>query len=339
MIEMGSGARRWSAATVLLAISAIALLPGVSMADQGGISFWLPGLFGSLAAVPAAPGWSFATLYVHPSVSAGGTKEFPLNGRIVAGLKGSGNLAAFGPTYTFETPVLGGQAALSMLGIAGQSDASILATLTGPRGNTLSGTLSDSRTGFGDVFPQASLKWNDGVHNWMTYLTGNIPAGAYDASRLANLGLGHGAIDGGGGYTYFDPHTGHEFSAVAGLTHNFTNQAIDYQNGLDFHLDWGASQFLSKEVFAGLVGYFFNQATGDSGPGAKLGPFQSRVAGIGPQIGYVVPIGGMQGFIGLKWYGEFAAQNRAHGSNFWLTFAISPAPPAPSQSAQSMAYK
>jgi hypothetical protein len=324
----------------VLAISIIAWVPRPALADQGGISFWLPGLFGSLAAVPGVPGPSFAALYVHTSVAAGGNKSFPLNGQIVAGLKGGGNLAAFGPTYTFETPVFGGQAALSLLGIGGRTDASISATLTGPRGNTLSGTRTDSRAGFGDLFPQVSLKWNAGVHNWMGYLTGNIPVGAYDADRLANLGLGHGAIDGGGGYTFLDPQTGHELSAVVGLTHNFTNQAIDYQNGLDFHLDWGASQFLSKEVFVGLVGYFFNQITGDSGAGAQLGGFESRVAGIGPQLGCFVPIGSAHGFFGLKGYKEFGSQNRPPGWNFWLTFAISPAPPAsPAVGPQAMASK
>ena len=340
MIEIGSGARRRSAATVLLAIAVIASAPTAAIADQGGISFWLPGLFGSLVALPGEPGWSVTSLYIHTSVAANADKTFPLNGRIVTGLKGGGNLGGLGPTYVFETPVLGGQAALSLLGVGGRTDASISATLTGPRGNTISGSLSDSNAGIGDLFPQGSLKWNLGVHNLMTYVTGDIPLGKYDATRLANLGLGHGAIDGGGGYTYFDPSTGHEFSAAAGFSYNFTNDALDYRNGIDFHLDWGASQFLSKEVFAGLVGYFFNQVTGDSGPGAKLGPFQSRVAGIGPQLGYVVPIGGMQGFIGLKGYKEFGAQNRAPGWNFWLTFAISPAPPASSSPPpQAMAYK
>jgi len=228
MTKTKIGAQMRPIATALLAAVAVTSTPSVRRADEGGISVWLPGLFGSLAAVPAQPGWSFATLYVHPSVSANGKKDFPLNGRIVAGLKGSGNLTGFGPTYIFETPILGGQAALSVLGIAGQNIASIAATLSGPRGNTLSGTLTDSRSGFGDVFPQASLKWNLGVNNLMTYLTGAIPVGAYDASRLANLGLEHGAADGGGGYTYFDPQTGHEFSAVTGLTYNFTNHALDY---------------------------------------------------------------------------------------------------------------
>jgi hypothetical protein len=97
----------------------------------------------------------------------------------------------------------------------------------------------------------------------MTYLTGDIPVGAYDPTRLANLGIGHGAIDGGGGYTYFDPAAGHEFSAVAGFTCNFKNKDTQYQNGIDFHIDWGASQFLSKQVFVGLVGYAYQQVTDD----------------------------------------------------------------------------
>jgi hypothetical protein len=39
----------------------------------------------------------------------------------------------------------------------------------------------------------------------MVYAAGDIPVGAYDPTRLANIGIGHGAIDGGGSYTYLDP--------------------------------------------------------------------------------------------------------------------------------------
>jgi hypothetical protein len=41
-------------------------------ADEAGVSFWVPGLFGSLAAVPQQPGWSIISTYYHSSVSAGG---------------------------------------------------------------------------------------------------------------------------------------------------------------------------------------------------------------------------------------------------------------------------
>jgi hypothetical protein len=81
----------------------------------------------------------------------------------------------------------------------------------------------------------------------MIYMTGDIPVGTYDSDRLANFGIGHGAIDGGAGYTYFDPQTGHEFSTVTGLTGNFDNTSTNYTNGIDWHVDWGASHFLSQQ--------------------------------------------------------------------------------------------
>ncbi len=58
-----------------------------------------------------------------------------------------------------------------------------------------SDSISDTTWGFTDLVPQFSLCWNAGVNNYMTYLTGDVPVGAYQSTRLANLGLGHGAID------------------------------------------------------------------------------------------------------------------------------------------------
>jgi hypothetical protein len=173
----------------------------------------------------------------------------------------------------------------------------------------------------------------------MTYLTGDIPVGAYNSSNLANLGIGHGAIDGGGGYTYLDQKTGHEFSVVTGLTYNLVNPSTNYQNGIDWHLDWGASQFLSKQLLVGAVGYVYDQISGDSGSGNIVGPFESRVIGIGPQIGYMFPVGKMQGYLNLKGYGEFDANNRPSGYNVWLTFAISPPAPNPPAASAPMIYK
>ena len=41
-------------------------------ADENGVSFWLPGLFGSLAAVPVTPGFSLGSVYYHTSIGASG---------------------------------------------------------------------------------------------------------------------------------------------------------------------------------------------------------------------------------------------------------------------------
>jgi hypothetical protein len=58
----------------------------------------------------------------------------------------------------------------------------------------------------------------------------------------------------------------------------------------------------------------------------------SRVFGVGPQVGYIVPLGKWQGYLNLKGYWEFEAENRPEAWNVWLTFALSPAaaPPPPS---------
>lgn len=94
-----------------------------------------------------------------------------------------------------------------------------------------------------------------------------------------------------------------------------------------------ASQFLSKQLHFGLVGYLYNQLGCDSGAGAILGCFRSRVAGIGPQVGYIIPMGEWQGYLNLKGYHEFAHQNRPEGWNVWVTFALAcaaePPPRAP----------
>jgi hypothetical protein len=182
-------------------------------------------------------------------------------------------------------------------------------------------------------------RWNAGVNNYMVYLTGDIPVGLYSSSNLANMGLGHGAIDGGVGYTYFDPKLGHEFSTVLGFTGNFQNQSTGYTSGIDSHLDWGVSQFLTKQFQLGLVGYLYEQLTGDSGCAPVLCPFKSRVVGIGPQIGYIFPVAGMQGYLNLKGYGEFDSQNRPAGWNLWLTFVLSPAPPSSESSPPPMLTK
>ncbi len=272
----------------------LTLFAQCARADESGVSFWIPGQFGSLAAVPTTPGRSLGTVYYHTSVAASGgvaaAREIQIgrfaptvNVSLNANLNSPADLVFLSPTYTFATPVLGGQFSAGVTGIFGRVETSIAGTLTtavGPTAVQRTGTISDSLTSVGDLYPMLTLKWNNGVNNWMTYLTGDIPVGAYDPNRLSNLGIGHGAIDGGGGYTYLNSVTGHEFSAVAGLQLQEPGHAISKRNRFPSRLGI-ASQFLSKQFFVGLVGYAYQQVTADSGQHPILGPFKSRVLGIG----------------------------------------------------------
>jgi hypothetical protein len=313
-------------------------------ADEGGVSFWLPGMYGTLDAVPKTPGFSFSTINYYTTVSASGAiaaqrelqiGRFNPNAKVDLNinLNSLASLAFIDPAYTFSNPLLGGQLTIDMAAVGGSVDAALDGTLTatvGPITATRQGSIADSLTAFGDLYPKATIRWNAGVNNYMTYVTGDIPVGAYSPTRLSNLGIGHGAIDAGGGYTYLNPATGHELSAVTGFTYNLVNPATNYQNGVDWHLDWGAAQFLSKTTFVGINGYIYEQLNNDKGSPPVLGPIRSGVIGIGPQIGFTFPIGASeQGFLSFKAYREFANQDRADGWNAWVTFSISAAAPPP----------
>jgi hypothetical protein len=288
-------------------------------ADQGGASFWLPGQYASLAAVPPSPGWSLSTDGYYYSGEASASETFSHGETLFVRPDTWEATLLMTLAYAPETQVLGGQPSLSLGGGYGgnrvQADVSVSA------GGT-EFDRSDTVCGFADLSPSANLAWNRGVHNGMVYLTGNIPVGSYNSERLANIGLGFWAIDGGGGYTYYDTKTGWEFSAVVGLTYNFENTSTDYQNGIDSHLDWSVSKFLSPAWEAGIAGYVYYQLTGDSGSGDTIGPFESKVAAVGPQVGYTFEVGGQQWYANLRGYWEFWAENRYEGYAVFATLNI-----------------
>jgi len=58
--------------------------------------------------------------------------------------------------------------------------------------------------------------------------------------------------------------------------------------------------------------------TDDSGAGAVLGSFRGMTAGLGPALGYILPLG-QQSLSGeLKWLAEVDTKNRLEGDYIWL---------------------
>src|SRR6476661_7177455 len=173
-------------AAVPIAGSIVVATATRSLADEGGVSFWVPGFIGSLAAAPQVPGFSFANVLYYSQVSAGGNvafaKQVPL-GRINVNFNGNFNANVHGsaeplylalPSYTFATPVLGGQANIFLAIPYGRIQSSVDATIAGNlglggSGFTIGRSLTEAVTGIGDLGPMASLRWNFGVNNFMTY--------------------------------------------------------------------------------------------------------------------------------------------------------------------------
>jgi hypothetical protein len=300
----------------LVAVAALAAATP-ALADQGGVPFWFSGQTASLSATAPSPGWTLGVLGYDYVGSA--SKTFQFGQTLVANVRTVVPVAMFQLGYAPATTLFGGQPYVALTFGAGHNSTSAGATLSNP---PLSVSRTDSVGGATDIYPYASLSWAKGASNWMVYGTGDIPAGDYSKGRLANLGIGHGAADLGAGYTYLNPKSGLEFTTVTGFTFNTENTSSRYTNGVDYHLDWALSQFLSAKWEVGAVGYVYDQITGDSGSGARLGAFESKIAAAGPEIGHPFALYGRAGYVNLRAYWEFAAEHRVEGRAIYLTVAI-----------------
>ena len=272
-----------------------------------------------MAAVPSNQGWSLVALPYAYSGSADKTKSFQHGQSVNAGLSTRESFTLLQLGYSAEEKILGGQPYIGVGWGPGSNTTTAYASVTNPN---IEFNRANSVNGGTDVYPLASLAWNKGNNNFMTYVTGDIPVGTYSTTSLASLGIGHAAVDAGGGYTYLNNTTGLEFSGVLGATYNWMNNQTNYQNGIDSHLDWSISQFLSQNWQVGIAGYGYYQLTADSGSGDKVGAFKSRIAAVGPQVGYLFNIGTKQAYINVRAYKEFWAQNRVEGYATIATISI-----------------
>lgn len=69
--------------------------------------------------------------------------------------------------------------------------------------------------------------------------------------------------------------------------------------------------------------------TGDGGSGDRVGPFQGRVASIGPLVGYTFKAGEVPITLSGRWFYEFDVDNRVTGNSAFLTLSMPLAGPAP----------
>lgn len=302
---------------------AATLLPWVSArADEGGVPFWLSGSYFTFAAVPQQPGWYVPTQFYYYDGSADDTKGLQRGGAVNFGVNSQAALVFFSPTWVPNEKWFGGQPSFAMAFGGGRNSTGADLSLSTAKFGSQTLDRDDTDSGGTDLYPQAQIAWASGNDNWMAYVTGDIPVGSYSSTRMSNIGLGHAAIDIGGAYTYFNSKSGLETSATLGFTYNWTNTHTNYQSGIDSHLDWDISQFLSENWQVGIVGYAYYQLTGDSGSGNRVGSFKSRVASIGPEAGYAFKAGGLQWYANLRGYWEFGAQHRLEGYAVFATLNI-----------------
>jgi hypothetical protein len=296
---------------------------GPAAATEGGGSFYLPGQRGQNAAglIPVE-GVFFALPNYFYSGDTSGSRQLPIGGALALGV--DADLFLTLPTVIWATPVevAGGRLALTGTVVYGSADLTARAAINIPGIVDRVVERSDDRWALGDPVVGASLGWTIGELQWSLTGSVNIPAGDYDAGRLANISLNRWATDLTSAATWLDKETGIELSGALGVTFNGENDDTDYDSGNELHAEAAAFYHFNPQLSAGINAYYLKQVSGDSGTGAQLGSFKGEVLGIGPGLTANFQVGPAPVTVNLRWFFESNVENRLEGDAGWLTFSL-----------------
>ncbi len=281
------------------------MIASPALADEGASGLYPPGNFGFGAGVTPDPGFYLSTGVAHYD---GDIRVFIDGGKIVLDAEKRPYSLFFAGLWVPQTKILGGNLGLSL----GSADNFAWAH------GVVSGLINAEETvqgwGFGDTTARAQLGWTSGAWSNTLYLTNWFPTGRYQRGFNPNTGKNHYGVNLGWGVTYTEPHTKLEFDSAIGVTFNAKNPATDYKDGDDFIWDWAVGKKFANGLEVGVAGYAYQQLTGDSGSGAKLGPFKGSVFGVGPHVVYKTVVMYRTVLFNFRNYQEFDAENRFEGN-------------------------
>ncbi len=310
-----------------LMVTLIAGLAWLALGDrakaaEGGIGVYLLGSRAVGAGITPPAGVFFQDDTYFYDGKLGGGKTLATGGLLVANVSAQSWINL--PTTLWVTPakILGGDLALSVTTPFGEPRIGANLQVNSPRFGPIGANATQANFGLSDFFVNSFVGWQAGNLHWQIGVGGVIPSGTYVAGQLSNVSLNRPAVDVFGALTWLDPAIGWDLSAALGVTFNQTNTATDYKTGDEFHLEWAATKYITKEFTIGLVGYYYQQITPDSGTGARLGAFEGRVIALGGSIGYTFEAGKLPISTRIKVFREFDAVNRPEGTAGYFTVSV-----------------
>jgi hypothetical protein len=285
---------------------------GASQAAESASGAYVLGIRGPGAGITPPPGLFFSN------------QVFIYNGRIRGNLRFEGGTLASQarvspvvniPTLLWVTPfeIAGARLGTSLTVPFGQVEVN---GRIGPIG------LSDRVLSFADPSVGLFLGSRAGQFHWQVGVTAFLPIGDYRRGALANISKNRGALDIYGALTWLEPTLGLDVTNVVGVTLNTRNEATRYLTGTEFHWEWAVSKKFENGFSVGAVGYLYQQLSGDSGPGAVLGPFKGRTAAVGATVGYDFKVGEVPISTRIRFYHEVESQNRLRGNAAFLSVSM-----------------
>jgi hypothetical protein len=301
-------------------------------AEEGGSAHYMPGTTASfIDAFPGSPG-SMAVLnyFTYYDAKAPINLRLPIGGLLSSEIKATAYADTIAAVYQPKLSVLNGGLAFGLavpyvwMDVQGQAQRISPAGVPGPVFGA-----KDSADGIGDltIIP-FMLGWTNLVPDLKldTRLSIYAPSGDYEVGQLANVGKNYWSFEPGVMASWLSSKIGTEVSLFTGIDFNTENGATDYQSGNSLHLDLTVAQhlpLLGGFIGIGANGFYYQQISGDSGPGARLGDFEGRTIGIGPVVSYVRPIGQKMQFLSeVKWLPELDVDKRMKGDYVWVKIGL-----------------
>lgn len=306
--------RRLAGLSTMLMVSVFCGRASVAQATEGAGGLYLLGSQALGAGLAPAPGWYVSSAMAQysgrvGSASVGGVTLLYLRKRV--------DSAGINLLYAPQKRILGAQAAISV------TMPYAYLRLTGETTGRIEGVHSVSNTDLGDAAVTGRLGWrvNDAFSNAVS-MTVWSPTGGYSKGFNASIGHNRWACDMIWAMTYVSPASHLELSAALGYGINGTNPLTHYRSGDEAHIELAVGKRLSPHWVVGLAGYGYQQVTGDSGIGDRLGSLKGRVFGAGPAVNFGTRLGEHGIAVGVRYYREFGANDHFHGNVAILSTTI-----------------
>jgi len=313
---MNMTSTRIAIGAALIGLSIAASGTGVQAAEAGK-GFYLLGSRAHMAGIMPGPGSYFANDFYFYDGGANVSVDFPIGDLVVqGGLDATVAIDLMTGLHVLPGEILGGSLAIGLtLPMGWQEIRGTIQQVGGPGIST-----KDDDFEVGDPVLVAALGWHDGNMHWQLGGLLNVPIGSYDADDLVNLGFNRWAFDLTGSATYLDLATGIEMSGALGFTFNGENLDTGYQTGTELHAEFAASKLFANGMSFGVVGYHYQQLSGDSGGTAAqrlliaaTDGFKGRSTAIGPSFGMMLPLGDRMLNMNLRWYHDLEVKYRPEG--------------------------
>jgi hypothetical protein len=183
--------------------------------------------------------------------------------------------------------------------------------------NTPEGQFKSSTFNIGDPFLEGSLSWHPksfdlgvGVGEW-------FPIGQTAPPPTTDIGLGYWETMLTGGVTWYpDAQKNWAVSLLNRYEINSPQRDTHITTGNVYTLEWGVSNAVMPTLDLGIVGYYQQEVTPDSGPDATH--VLRSVAAVGPEVLVIFPKLNM--IASLSYYDEVLAVDRSKGQEVSLVF-------------------